>query len=289
MNTWLVPVARWYFSHFSPGKGKWTLWRRFVRHPAYRSFAEGVYETAYGFRMVLDPKENIDRFIYFWGAWEPDEAWLIHRLLREGDAFVDVGANEGFHSLVGSRRVGPSGRVIAFEPVPPTIQRLRRNIRLNDLENIEVIAVACVDAPTEIRLSRSSWEQSSGVYSIREQDGESWTVTGVRMDDVLRPFQGAVRLVKMDIEGAELLALRGFTNHLDRVDAPLVLCEVTDSFLKAMGASAQALYDFMLGFGYQPYCLRGRKLFPLDLSWATRQFQMNVLFVKGNGNPLSRV
>lgn len=281
MNTWAVPLARWYFSTFALGKGKWTLWRRFVHQPAYRSFAEGAHDTAYGFRMWLDPTEPIDRFIYFWGAWEPDEAWLIHRLLREGDVFVDVGANEGFHALVGSYGVGPGGRVIAFEPVPPTVQRLRRNIQLNGLQNIEVIEAACVERPTEIRLSRRASDQSSGVYSMRTEDGESWSVSGVPMDDAMRPIQSTVRLVKMDIEGAEMLALRGFTDHLARADAPLVLCEVTDSFLRAMGESAQALYDFMSGFGYQPYRLRGRKLSPLHIEWATRQFQLNVLFVKG--------
>ena len=281
MSTWAVPLARWYFSRFPFDKGKWTMWRRFVHRPAYRCLQGGAYETAYGFRMWLDPSEPIDRFIYFWGAWEPDEAWLIDRLLREGDVFVDVGANEGFHTLVGSTRVGPTGQVVAFEPVPPTIQRLHRNIELNGLQNIAVVEAACVESPREIRLSRQANEQSSGVYSMRSAGAECWPVAGVRMDDALRSLHRTVRLVKMDIEGAELLALRGFTDHLRQPDAPLLLCEVTDSFLKTMGASARALYAFMADFGYRPYRLQRRKLLPVDVAWAADQFQLNVLFAKG--------
>lgn len=280
MSTWLTPLARWYFSRFPLDKGKWSMWRRFMRHPAYRRFQPGAHETAYGFRMWLDPSENIDRFIFYWGAWEPDEAWLIYRLLRQGDVFVDVGANEGFHTLVGSSRVGPSGQVVAFEPVPPTIERLHRNIQLNGLQNIAVVEAACVEAPREIKLSRQANERSSGVYSMRSEGAESWSVAGVRMDDALRPFRRKVRLVKMDIEGAELLALQGFTDCLRQADAPLLLCEVTDSFLKTMGESARGLYAFMAGFGYRPYRLQRRVLLPVDVGWAADQFQLNVLFAK---------
>lgn len=283
MNSWTVPLARWYFTRFPIGKGKWTAWRRYVRSASYRALPAGVSETTYGFRLWLDSAEPIDRFIYFWGAWEPDEAWLIDRLLRPGDVFVDVGANEGFHTLVGSCRVGATGRVVAFEPVPPTLDRLQRNIQLNDVHNVEVIAAACVEFPTQIRLARRTDEKSSGVYSMRTQEGaDSWLAEGRRMDDALADLQTPIRLVKMDIEGAELLALKGFTEHLARSDAPLVLCEVTDSFLRAMGSNARSLYEFMAGFGYRPYRLQGRKLVPLDVDDASRQFRLNVLFVKGS-------
>lgn len=283
MNAWTIPLARWYFTHCALGKGKWTMWRRFVRRPAYRAFAAGSQQTAYGFQMWLEPTEPIDRFIYFWGAWEPDEAWLIDHLLRPGDVFVDVGANEGFHTLVGSCRVGPTGQVVAFEPVPPTVERLQRNLELNDVHNVEVVAAACVESPTKIRLARRTEEQSSGVYSMRTQGtADSWLVDGRRMDDALAHLTAPIRLVKMDIEGAEMLALRGFTGHLARSDAPLVLCEVTDSFLRAMGASAHGLYEFMAGFGYRPYRLQGRELVALDVADASRQFQLNVLFTKSS-------
>lgn len=282
MIAWTVRLARWYFSRVPLEKGKWSAWRWFISSTAYTSFAPGVYKTAYGFPIHLDPSENIDRFIYFWGAWEPDEAWLIDRLLRPGDIFVDVGANEGFHTLVASRRVGPTGRVVAFEPVPPTIERLKRNLQLNHVQNVDLIAAACTEeGPTPVKLARRTDEKSSSVYSMRTPDtGDSWLVDGLRMDDALGHLQGRVRLVKIDIEGAEMLALRGFSEHIARNDAPAVLCEVTETFLKAMGSSALELYGFMSSFGYQPYRLRGRRLTLLSTEEAKRQFQLNVLFAK---------
>jgi len=105
-------LAKAYFADFPMDTGKWRAWRSFQRTPSYQGFAPGVYATRYGFAMRLDPREQIDRFIYFWKCWEPNESRLIASQLRAGDVFVDVGANDGYFSFLASGLVGATGVVV---------------------------------------------------------------------------------------------------------------------------------------------------------------------------------
>src|SRR5689334_3802567 len=138
MKKLINQTARWYFSHFPLERGKWRLWVRFLRYPGYREVPGGVHRLKYGVRMRLDPGNFIDLFAYYWKCWEPNETWAIRRLLGPGDLFVDIGANIGYFSVLAARSVGAEGRVIAIEPAPPTVAKLRDNLDLNGLSNVEV-------------------------------------------------------------------------------------------------------------------------------------------------------
>jgi hypothetical protein len=112
-----------------------------------------------------------------------------------------------------------------------------------------------------------------------------WEVRGVRIDDIINTAQ-PIRLIKIDIEGAEMLALKGLHRQLSSEAAPIILCEVTDSFLKELGSSARDLYRYMESSGYAyAYDCHNRKmtlLSPQDPDSDT--FQRNVVFSK---TPLS--
>jgi hypothetical protein len=146
-------VAKFYFRYFPAEKGKWHLWERFRQTKAYSTFAPGAYRTRYGFSMNLVPDQQIDRFIYFWGCWEPNETWVVRKILRPNDIFVDVGANDGYFSLLASSLVGPSGQVVALEPIPSTAGELRANILLNGFTNIAIVESAASDVAGNVRLT----------------------------------------------------------------------------------------------------------------------------------------
>ena len=80
------------------------------------------------------------------GAAEPEAQALVAHWLNPGDVFYDVGANVGFFTLIGARRVGESGRVVAFEPAPTTRAALERNVRLNGFANVDIVEAAVSDA-----------------------------------------------------------------------------------------------------------------------------------------------
>jgi len=276
-------LARSYFSYFPADKGKWRLWEQFRRTKHYDAFPRGAYRTRYGFSMNLAPDQQIDRFIYFWGCWEPNETWVIRKLLRRNDVFVDVGANDGYFSLLASTLVGPSGQVLALEPIPTTVAELRANIGLNGLANITVIESAASDDAGELSLTMPT-RAGTGMTTLRPIDGISCRVTCNRLDRILA-HGPTPRLVKIDVEGAELKALRGLEGVFLARDPPDVLCEVTASYLEQVGASAREVYSLMEGFGYRAYLVRGYGLWELPRGTEQENDQENVLFTR-SGHPL---
>ena len=254
------------------------MWEWFRRTTHYRGFPPGAYRTSYGFSMNLAPDDQIDRFVYFWRCWEPNETWLIRTLLRPGDVFIDVGANAGYYSLLAARLVGPTGRVLSVEPIPPTAERLKANIALNGFGNIWVIEAAASDETGEIVLTIPESGQA-GMTTVRQVKGSSWRVKCDRLDRLLRDV-GVPRMLKVDVEGAELRALRGLEGLLVKDNAPDVLCEVTPSYLAQIGDSAEALCSWMSGLDYRGYVLKGRAFRALTGATFASSHQESVFFTK---------
>lgn len=250
----LRQISRAYFRWFPVGLLKPRLYRQLVRKPAPGTIRETT--TRDGVSMRLDLHQLIDRFIYYWGEWEPSETALLRRLLAPGDVFADAGANIGYYSLLAARLVGPRGGVVAFEPVPETARRLRENVALNGFGNVTVHELALSDREGLVRIRRVDARNiGRDTISPAARAEASFEVRSARLDDLL---DGPVRLLKLDLEGAEMLALRGFERGL--AGGPDVLCELTDALLREVGGSAAELVAFMAERGYLPYRVTARGL-----------------------------
>jgi Protein-L-isoaspartate(D-aspartate) O-methyltransferase (PCMT) len=106
--------------------------------------------TREGARLEVDASDLVGTYIAYFGVWEPNlTSWLEGRL-RPGDVFVDVGANVGYFTVLASRLVGESGRVVAIEPSPLANSVLRRNVSDNGGENVRVENVAVWDSSGEV-------------------------------------------------------------------------------------------------------------------------------------------
>lgn len=143
----------------------------------------------------------------------------IARLLRPGDWFVDAGANIGCYTVLAGKRVGPRGRVDAFEMIPETATRLSEHVALNGLENVTIHRLALSDVPGEqaeasLRLGHPG--QASIVRPPRP-GARTFAVETTTLDAALTAA-GPVRLLKLDLEGGELRALAGGRQLLGRVD-----------------------------------------------------------------------
>jgi FkbM family methyltransferase len=138
------------------------------------------------------------------GHYESYLQRVIALEVRPGSVFYDVGANVGFYSLLASTLVA-SGRVYAFEPLPANVNYLRRHLELNGIQNAEVLEVAICD-----RVGASFfYEDETRAMGRLQTDGQCFVRT-----ETLDSLVGERRIrppdyMKMDIEGAELLALRG--------------------------------------------------------------------------------
>jgi FkbM family methyltransferase len=181
----------------------------------------------------------------------------MRRMLRPGDVFVDCGANVGYFTLLAARRVRPSGRVLSFEPSPGTRERCAKNVRLNGYTNVDLYPYAVSDVESESVLFQP--ERGCDLASLRPHDersetGQEHVVTTVRLDRIVPADLAArIRLIKIDVEGADLLALRGLEGILRQPRGPAVICEINDGFLRQMGGSEEELLEYMFALHYSAY------------------------------------
>jgi FkbM family methyltransferase len=153
------------------------------------------------------------------GSYEVEMQDRIGELLDEGAVFLDVGANVGFFTLLASRAVGDGGRVIAFEPHPRNLDLLRRHVEMNECRNVEVVAAAVSDREGTARFG------GFGSTAKLTDDG-AFEVRTMAVDDLWASGAfGAPRLVKIDVEGAELSALLGMRRMIEET-RPHILLEL---------------------------------------------------------------
>ena len=206
--------------------------------------------------LLLDPNEDVSRtiLISLGGRWEPEVWDAIATGLPDGAVFLDVGAHIGYDSLKASVQVGPEGRVVAFEPNPNTLTLLRANIAASGADNVIVQPIACTDAETTLTLFDSTPGGNSGSSSLSQENAgpatRTYTVRGRPIDDVIAELGlKRVDVLKADVEGAELLVLRGAAQTLRRYHPKLVL-EAVPRQLANMNTSVEELEAFIKSVGY---------------------------------------
>jgi FkbM family methyltransferase len=203
------------------------------------------------------------------GLYEAPVQAAVAAELRAGDVVLDVGANIGFLTVLAARLVGPAGRVVAFEPVPGNAQLVRRNAALNRQTQVEVVpaAVGDRDGTATLVLARHAGGAAlEGADRPPDACGEL-SVPVVTLDGWLAAnagrLPGPVRLVKIDVEGAEAAALRG-ADALLRGQRPLVLLEVDAATAAAAEAKYEACRELLVARGYR--CERLPEAYP-GLDW----------------------
>ena len=163
---------------------------------------------------------------------------LLDTLLKTGDWALDIGANVGHYCMRMAELVGPSGRVIAFEPVPETFALLSANARLLAHANVTLLNVAASDRTDRVGMEIPRWSEGSNNYYQAHIVGAATnlTILTLAVDSLALP---TISLVKIDAEGHELSVLQGMRLLIER-DRPVLILETS---------SANAA-DFMTRRGY---------------------------------------
>jgi FkbM family methyltransferase len=207
-----------------------------------------------GHHMTLHHPERdlvISRLLLGSGVFEPFETELLLDELRPGDTAVDVGANVGYYTLLFARRVGPDGRVFAFEPDPANFELLRRNVERNGYRNVVLSPLAASDrcGPARLFLSGSN---AGDHRTYDPADGRpSLDIETVPLDRFFAGYPGPVDLVKMDIQGGEFAALTGMRDLLARQGRVKLATEFWPHGLRGAGASAAAYLDLLGRLGFR--------------------------------------
>lgn len=208
-----------------------------------RAFAcQGPLE---GYRMFID-WNRYRSFVY--GTWEPAVAKVVSEIVKKGMTVIDVGAHHGYYSLYFAKRVGPTGRVFSFEPVPENFVLLRKNIALNDVSWIEVFPNAAFSCTKDISFAAPDESANSGEGSLSEGNkGRQIQVHAVTLDSFCASVHGLPDVIKMDVEGAELDVLLGAKDTLAHC-SPKLLIELHHF---DGNVAAHPVPGFLQGLGYE--------------------------------------
>jgi len=208
--------------------------RRSTDHPLFsridalaRSTLVGDQLIARGAGSGLKFNAGGGRVGYALGTWEPEVQTAFASILHPGQVVYDVGAASGFFAVIAARAVGAAGQVVAFEPMPTSADRLRHNIALNQFNNARVLELALGESGGAAKLAPGMDDDQASVNRSGDADqpAEAIDVRVTTIDDLVD--KGALPppdIVKMDIEGAEVEALRGAERTLSE-RRPVLLIE----------------------------------------------------------------
>jgi len=206
---------------------------RLIRSGLNRSAPTGLVEVKIaggdlaGYTILLDMQVDKD---YWLGTYEPELQSALRELIPPEAVIFDVGANIGYVSLLLAKAAGETGKVFAFEALPANADQLRRNVALNNMDaRVTVIASAVTKASGPVRfLVHASGGMGKAAGSAGREDmyASEVTVPGISLDEfVYEQGYPPPQVVKMDIEGGEVLALPGMRRVLTERH-PLMLMEL---------------------------------------------------------------
>jgi FkbM family methyltransferase len=234
------------------GLGKELPNRLFSRATNWGLLGPVWYEFQPGLWMQLDVREIGQETILMENVWEPKTTRYLCGALGPGRVFLDIGANAGYFSLVASRCVGDSGKVLAVEPNPAMAVQVRQNVRRSDLRNITVSETACTDSVEERELFIGNLYNTGNSSLSREN--LAWTksvkVACTTIDRLVEEHRlHRVDLVKIDVEGAELQVLRGMQNTLERF-RPQIVMELSPALLEGFSITSDTVQGHLSRQGY---------------------------------------
>ncbi len=197
---------------------------------------------------------------FYWdlstGLYEKEVVDLIEGFLRPGMTFVDLGANIGYHSILASRLVGPTGKVYAFEPDPYTFEYLAKNCAANQCGNVELVNAAMTDQCGMAPFFSAGWGSfvlSHGAPQLPNSLSGASSPLRVRTTtaDAFFAARGWPRidLIKMDIEGSEGVALEGMADLSSRNPELRIVIEFNPSAMRRAGMSAAGLANALVRLG----------------------------------------
>ncbi|MEO1766699.1 FkbM family methyltransferase [Thiobacter aerophilum] len=277
-KTAILAAAAW-LRHSPVTRGRWRIIAAtlpLLRRQGDR-LGTRLVKTRHGFRFHADLGDWLGQYVYLTGDYEPATARVIASLLRPGDHFADVGANAGFFTLLAAQAVGLEGRVFSFEPLPALRDRLEADLKLNGYRNVTLYDFALSDREDTVTFHEGP-AGHKGVSSLRAiADAAARFEVKTRPMDALIEEVTPLRLVKIDVEGAEHRVVRGMARIIE-TDRLYLLMEITDGFLRALGSNAVELACDVVARGYYMYAITEKGLRPMKPKQAAQENQYNALF-----------
>ncbi|MGB2705967.1 MAG: FkbM family methyltransferase [Candidatus Omnitrophota bacterium] len=221
-----------------------------------------IYRTKMGFNFICIPTsaQSVHSYISGWG--EEIELKSACNWLLKGDSCLDIGANVGYYSAGFAEKVTTSGNVISAEASPKTAKHLEEMVRTLSLKQIhpENVCITDTEGHTDFMVSLDTpHEHFQSIRISREEEKfyKKETIRTDTVDNLIRKYGigKEVSLVKIDIEGAEPLALSGSSLLFNKEALPLFIAEITRDSLSQFGFGPDDIMNFFPPGSFEIYCV----------------------------------
>jgi FkbM family methyltransferase len=231
--------------------------------------------TKASFWMNVSPKDYATYGIYFFGTYDRSMTSVFSHLIKPGETVWDIGTERGWFTLHMARLVGEKGRVDSFEAFPPTFKKLNANVEINQMNWVRTNCVGVSDKKSKmwfvppsnaVTKNISFLNDCSGVgYLTNQYQEDAIEVNTISLDDYYASQNiKKLSLLKIDIEGAEVSALKGAKNLISK-DKPIIAIEFNRQTALRARSSVEELNDLLISYGYSLYLFEG-KFKPFDLT-----------------------
>lgn len=253
-----VILIRFLVQYFPEVKGKNYLLLRFADTLNKEWPTQIKFRSPQGLIYELNLKLLGHRELFFLGKHEADLTWVIDNLLGDGDMVIEAGTDVGIHTVFMAKKIGPRGYIHGFDPLASAIADTQQNLKLNGLNNVilnqlalgELEGKATIYSFTNLPRSHSSLNDLGESHTLA-QDCSVTTIDKYVLDKSINQL----KLIKLDIEGSEMPALRGAIDSISRMH-PLVVVEANYDTSKAFGYRPKDIKDWFEKLSYLCFVFR---------------------------------
>lgn len=226
-----------------------------------KPFVRNINILGVSFKIVLDTTKNcyVDESIAEHGYWEKGLSQVLLKYVKKNGVFLDIGANIGYHSLFVASFLNGGGRAYSFEPISYLCKQLQESIALNNFTNIEVCNFGLAEnegeAVIHMRAENIGGSTLLSFPKIEKFDVKETEKVSLKRLDTFLGENIKVDVIKIDVEGYELEALRGAVNILKN-NHPVIFMEFSPAiYVQDYVNKPLELIGFLKGFGYSFFTL----------------------------------
>lgn len=207
---------------------------------------------SFGRVLFLNKKDPVVSGAIALDVYENFETVLLQKEIQEGMTVIDIGANLGYYTVMLAHLVGPSGKVIAFEPDEQSGEILKKNIIANKFRNVSYVDKALSNRTGIVKLYVSTENRGDNRIYDTKEGRESIEVKMISLDDYL-PEDVTVDLIKMDVQGAEALILQGMEKTIKRTRSLTIFTEFWPKAITETGKSPEGFLQKLIDLGFSLY------------------------------------
>lgn len=225
------------------------------------------------FNFLVHENETLSNLLRQRGYHNRNDINLFRDFLTPNSTFIDIGANIGWYTVIASLLLGENGRVVAIEPEKYNIDLLRQNCKINNCDNVSIIAAAALDTngTTNFYLNSENFgdhsiAKNTHLRTFNKIEPKQTVVPTITVDSLFTKKEwNKVSLIKIDTQGCESAVLSGMKNNLIH-HRPKLIIEFAPAHIYQAGYSAFELFSFIENYGYTPYkiCDRDRSACELE-------------------------